>query len=145
MASFAGGKEELGPGCSAARKPQSRHRRAAAPAPAAAQNVATWYIAPPFASWAIVFVSSIVNAPALKGHRLVFLVCYVVTVVPLMKTVGLEVKAGATVAAADFNGLRKLAEAAGQRFTLGLVLYDGDAVVPFGPNLFAVPISSLWS
>jgi predicted AAA+ superfamily ATPase len=61
------------------------------------------------------------------------------------KTVGLEVKASATVGAADFNGLRKLAEAAGKRFTLGLVLYDGNAVVPFGPKLFAVPISSLWS
>ena len=61
------------------------------------------------------------------------------------KTVGLEVKARATVAAADFNGLRKLAEAAGKRFALGLVLYDGDAVVPFGPSLFAAPISALWS
>jgi predicted AAA+ superfamily ATPase len=61
------------------------------------------------------------------------------------KTVGLEVKSGATVTSADFNGLRKLAEAAGQRFTLGLVLYDGDTVVPFGPHLFAAPISSLWS
>lgn len=61
------------------------------------------------------------------------------------KTVGLEVKASATVAAADFSGLRKLEEAAGKRFTLGLVLYDGDAVVPFGPKLFAAPISSLWS
>jgi len=61
------------------------------------------------------------------------------------KTVGLEVKASATVATADFSGLRKLAEAAGKRFMLGLVLYDGDAVVPFGPNLFATPISSLWT
>jgi len=38
-----------------------------------------------------------------------------------------------------------LAEASGKRFVLGLVLYDGDMVVPFGPNLFAAPISSLWS
>jgi uncharacterized protein len=60
------------------------------------------------------------------------------------KTVGLEVKASATVSSADFGGLRKLAEAAGKHFALGLVLYDGDAVVPFGPNLFAAPISSLW-
>jgi predicted AAA+ superfamily ATPase len=61
------------------------------------------------------------------------------------RTVGIEVKAGATVTAADFNGLRKLAEASGKRFASGLVLYDGDTVVPFGPNLFAAPISSLWS
>jgi uncharacterized protein len=60
------------------------------------------------------------------------------------KTVGLEVKASATVTSADFGGLRKLAEASGKHFALGLVLYDGDAVVPFGPNLFASPISSLW-
>jgi len=61
------------------------------------------------------------------------------------RTVGVEVKAGATVTAADFSGLRKLAEASGKRFALGLVLYDGDAVVPFGPALFAAPISSLWN
>jgi predicted AAA+ superfamily ATPase len=61
------------------------------------------------------------------------------------RTVGVEVKAGATVTAADFSGLRKLSEASGKRFALGLVLYDGDAVVPFGPGLFAAPISSLWS
>jgi predicted AAA+ superfamily ATPase len=60
------------------------------------------------------------------------------------RTVGLEVKAGATVTSADFGGLRKLAEASGKYFVLGLVLYDGDTVVPFGPNLFATPISSLW-
>jgi len=61
------------------------------------------------------------------------------------KTVGLEVKAGATVTAADFRGLRKLADASGKRFAAGLVLYDGDTVIPFGSNLFASPISSLWS
>ncbi len=63
---------------------------------------------------------------------------------PERKAVGLEVKAGATVTAADFNGLRKLAEAAGPRFALGLVLYDGDTVVPFGPRLYAAPLSTLW-
>jgi predicted AAA+ superfamily ATPase len=61
------------------------------------------------------------------------------------KTVGLEVKASATVSSADFSGLRKLAEAAGRRFVTGIVLYDGDAVIPWGPNLWAAPISSLWS
>jgi len=59
--------------------------------------------------------------------------------------VGIEVKANATVTAADFNGLRKLAEASGKRFAAGLVLYDGDVVVPFGPSVFAAPISCLWS
>lgn len=57
---------------------------------------------------------------------------------------GIEVKSAATVTGADFSGLRKLAEACGKRFILGLVLYDHDAMVPFGERLFAAPISALW-
>ena len=37
-----------------------------------------------------------------------------------------EVKAAATVIAADFRGLRKLQAAAGTRFRCGVVLYDGE-------------------
>ncbi len=37
----------------------------------------------------------------------------------------------------------KLASWPGQRYTLSH--YDGDTVIPFGPRLFAAPISSLWS
>ncbi len=59
--------------------------------------------------------------------------------------VGIEVKSAATVTAADFSGLRKLAQACGRRFVLGLVLYDQTNVVPFGERLFAAPISTLWS
>lgn len=58
--------------------------------------------------------------------------------------VGLEVKASATVTAADFSGLRKLAAAAGHAFRLGAVLYDGDQAVPFGNDLWALPLSCLW-
>lgn len=57
---------------------------------------------------------------------------------------GIEVKASATVGAADFKGLRTLATAAGKRFVRGVVLYAGSDVVPFGPALQAVPVSSLW-
>lgn len=57
---------------------------------------------------------------------------------------GVEVKAGATVTAADFRGLRKLQGAAGKRFTRGVVLYDGEACVSFGESLQAVPIRLLW-
>ncbi|MGH8487928.1 MAG: ATP-binding protein [Gammaproteobacteria bacterium] len=57
---------------------------------------------------------------------------------------GVEVKAAATVTAADFCGLGKLKEAAGKQFTAGVVLYDGEATAPFGNGLFAVPICSLW-
>jgi predicted AAA+ superfamily ATPase len=58
--------------------------------------------------------------------------------------VGIEVKSSATVSSGDFSGLRKLADACGKRFTLGLVLYDHDTLVPFGERLFAAPISTLW-
>lgn len=57
---------------------------------------------------------------------------------------GVEVKAAATVTADDFRGLRKLQDAAQKSFAAGVVLYDGDAVVPFGNKLYAVPISRLW-
>lgn len=59
--------------------------------------------------------------------------------------VGVEVKAASTVTAKDFSGLRKLAEARGKTFVAGIVLYDHHDTVPFGANLFALPISTLWS
>jgi predicted AAA+ superfamily ATPase len=58
--------------------------------------------------------------------------------------VGIEVKASATVATSDFSGMRKLTAACGEKFVFGVVLYDGDTVVPFGPKLIAAPISCLW-
>jgi hypothetical protein len=58
--------------------------------------------------------------------------------------VGIEIKAAATVTAADFKGLRKLAGACGDDLKLGLVLYDSDQLVPFGERLFAAPVSCLW-
>jgi predicted AAA+ superfamily ATPase len=57
---------------------------------------------------------------------------------------GLEVKASATVRASDFGGLRALAEACGDRFAFGVVLYDNADVVPFGDRLAAVSLSCLW-
>lgn len=55
-----------------------------------------------------------------------------------------EVKAGATVGASDFRGLRKLAEVLPDRFAAGVVLFDGERPVPFGDRLLAVPIRHLW-
>ena len=60
------------------------------------------------------------------------------------RLVGIEVKAGATVNAHDFRGLRLLAEAAGKRFHRGIVLYTGSQSLPFGPKLYAMPVSALW-
>jgi hypothetical protein len=63
---------------------------------------------------------------------------------PSGDVVGIEVKAAVSVVEGDFRGLRILADAAGRRFVRGLLLDAGAEVVPFGPNLHAVPISSLW-
>ncbi len=57
---------------------------------------------------------------------------------------GVEVKAAATVVESDLRGLRKLRNAAGRRFSAGVVLYDGSATVSFGDGLFAVPVRRLW-
>lgn len=57
---------------------------------------------------------------------------------------GIEVKASATVKTGDFGGLRALAEACGNRFAFGVVLYDSTEIVPFSDRLAAVPLSSLW-
>ena len=57
---------------------------------------------------------------------------------------GVEVKAGATVTAADFRGLRKLKAAAGDRFVGGAVVYDGEKCVSNGDVLYAVPLRLLW-
>jgi len=58
---------------------------------------------------------------------------------------GIEVKASASVREEDFRGLRKLQEIAGDRFACGVVLYDGEVNLRFGPKLFALPIATLWT
>lgn len=59
--------------------------------------------------------------------------------------VGIEVKSSVSVSDSDFKGLRVLAETAASQFVRGIVLYAGQQVVPFGPNLSAVPLASLFS
>lgn len=56
---------------------------------------------------------------------------------------GVEIKASATVTAADFKGLLKLKDAGAEHFACGVVFYDGDSVLSFGERLFAVPICVL--
>lgn len=58
---------------------------------------------------------------------------------------GVEVKASTSVNASDFSGLRKLQAAAGRRFVSGVVLYNGDRILPFGDRMHAVPIARLWA
>jgi len=57
---------------------------------------------------------------------------------------GVEIKASATVTAADFRGLRKLKDASGKRFVSGVVVYDGETSASFGECLYAVPLRALW-
>jgi uncharacterized protein len=60
------------------------------------------------------------------------------------QVVGIEVKAASTVRSEDFNGLRRLADKLGDEFIVGIVLYTGNATLPFGPKLRAMPVSALW-
>lgn len=61
---------------------------------------------------------------------------------------GVEVKAAASIQAADFAGLKTLAAAAGGQFLGGILLYDGIHTLPFGSvggkPLWAMPLSTLW-
>lgn len=54
---------------------------------------------------------------------------------------GIEIKAAATVTQGDFKGLKKLQDLCGEQFAAGVVLYDGENILPFGKHLFAVPIA----
>jgi uncharacterized protein len=64
---------------------------------------------------------------------------------PAGRIVGIEIKATRSVTSSDFNGLRALSHAAGKRFLRGVLLALNDQVVPFGSELTAVPIPSLWT
>ena len=60
------------------------------------------------------------------------------------RVIGVEVKASATVRAADLRGLRQLQAAVGDKFVQGLVLHDHDRITPFDARLHAGPVSLLW-
>lgn len=55
-----------------------------------------------------------------------------------------EVKAASSVSTKDFRGLKRLRDAAGDRFVHGALLYDGEMALSFGDRLHAVPIRMLW-
>lgn len=60
------------------------------------------------------------------------------------KLIGIEVKYASTVTKSDFNGLKVLKEVASDDFVRGIVLYQGDDILPFGNGLYAMPLSCLW-
>ncbi len=57
---------------------------------------------------------------------------------------GIEIKAAASLKSSDFNGLRHLAALSKSKFQKGVVLYTGEMTIPFGDNLYAVPVSAVW-
>ena len=60
------------------------------------------------------------------------------------RIVGIEVKSGATLRRGDSSGLRKLQEAAGDKFVRGLILHNHDRVTPIAEKIHGAPISLLW-
>lgn len=59
--------------------------------------------------------------------------------------VGVEIKAAATLRASDWKWLKKLADARGESFKAGIVVYAGEQTIPLGGRLWAVPYSGLWA
>ena len=61
------------------------------------------------------------------------------------KLLGIEVKASSSVTSSDFKHIRWFQDKMAQNKSFkGIVLYTGNDLIPFGKNLWAVPMSSLW-
>ena len=58
---------------------------------------------------------------------------------------GIEVKARSSVTPDDFVGLKVLKEQVGADFKRGIVLYTGNDIIPFGDDMVAMPLDSLWT
>jgi len=58
--------------------------------------------------------------------------------------VAIEAKSSSSINSDDFKGLLELQSIAQDKFKKGIVLYNGDEIVPFGKNLWAVPVDKLW-
>lgn len=57
--------------------------------------------------------------------------------------IGIEIKASTSVNYQDFKGLIALSETANHDFLQGIVIYTGEKIIPFGKNLWAIPLSIL--
>lgn len=60
------------------------------------------------------------------------------------RVVGIEVKSGQTPKPEWFRWLAQMRDTIGDKFKVGVALYTGDQVLPFGDRLLAVPICALW-
>lgn len=59
--------------------------------------------------------------------------------------IGFEVKSSVGIRQEAFSGLAAIRDALGRRFRGGVVLHDGDHVLPFGDRLWSAPVASLWA
>ncbi|GHV04018.1 ATPase [Campylobacterota bacterium] len=60
------------------------------------------------------------------------------------EAIGIEVKLDKTVSDQDFANIRLLQKTLDSKFKRGIVLYAGNTLLPFGNNIWAVPINYLW-
>lgn len=63
---------------------------------------------------------------------------------PQNHVVGLEVKSKSKVIAKDFQHLESLKKVLGTRFQRGFVIYQGTEIIPFGDDMWAIPLATLW-
>ncbi len=61
------------------------------------------------------------------------------------RCVGIEVKSASSASIRDTKGLRALSEALGVKFVRGIVLHTGMEHAAIAPDIWAVPVSSLWT
>ena len=54
--------------------------------------------------------------------------------------VGVEIKYSATISPRDFTGLKVLREHLGKKFVRGILIYNGNDMLPFAQNLHALPV-----
>lgn len=59
--------------------------------------------------------------------------------------VAIEVKSGFSVDSSSFAAMTSLSHDVKKRFVRGIVFYAGKEMMPFGKNLFALPLQSLWT
>ena len=58
---------------------------------------------------------------------------------------GIEVKAGSAISKSDFRHMVWVKEnIANYREFISMIVYSGENVLPFGPDIYAVPIAALW-
>jgi len=61
------------------------------------------------------------------------------------RCVGIEVKSASSASIRDTKGLRALSEALGIKFVRGIVLHTGMEHAALAPDIWALPVSALWT